>query len=328
MRRFLPLLALLPLALAQDGGPAASRLDETNRKAAEKVVRTVAKQGKLLTTQLKGLRKEDVIVVGGLFDFVQELLTAFRAPHTVIRPDELEHVAMEKPERMIFFLNCHLCDRQFPDSQPPRPAPDAAEAARRLEAALKEAGLDGDGAPGKAIRERFAEMKFFAGSDYSVAGLKRMADAVRKGAWVFSTDWALLALERAFPKTIQWTGRSTYEETVEVKPSLVGKRHPLLAGVFEKKKARWWLETESYLFRVHGKHKTLVESLALGARYGGNRRVVTLLEPGKGRVLHALSHTYLQKGRTDDAVVMQRLLVNFLIAKSLENHERAYKEPD
>ena len=144
-----------------------------------------------------------------------------------------------------------------------------------------------------------------------------------------STDWAILPLERALPGTIYWTGRTTYEETVEVRPSLIGKRHPLTSNVFgDQPKAKWWLETESYLFNVKGKHKTLIESRPLGARYSGNRRIVTLIEPGKGKVLHALSHTYLQKGKTHDAAVMQRLLVNYLIAKSLQNYERALKEQE
>ena len=49
--------------------------------------------------------------------------------------------------------------------------------------------------------------------------------------------------------------------------SPAGKRHPLLEGVFTPgAKPRWWLETESYLFTVKGRHKILVESRALGAQ--------------------------------------------------------------
>ena len=102
-----------------------------------------------------------------------------------------------------------------------------------------------------------------------------------------SSDWAVLALERALPGTVRWTGHTTYEETVEVIPGMTGKRHSLMKGVFGKPaKARWWLETEAYLFAVKGKHKRLVESRQLAARYHGNKNIAVLFEPGKGRVLH------------------------------------------
>src|SRR5262245_52868824 len=98
MRRATALL-LASLALGQEADePAESRLDEANRKAAVEVRRTFAKEGKALKAQLRGLRKEDLIVVGGLFDFVQEVLTAHRIEHTVITPAELEHHPLTEPE--------------------------------------------------------------------------------------------------------------------------------------------------------------------------------------------------------------------------------------
>jgi len=323
MRRAAVLL-LASLALGQEAeGPAESRLDEANRRAAEEVHRTFAREGKLLKTQLKGLRKEDLIVVGGLFDFVQEVLTAHRVEHTVIMPAELEHHPLPDPERKLFILNCHLIDRDFAASAPPAGRKSEAEAAKTLDRVLAEAGLEGGSSPGKAIRDRFAEVKHFAGSDYTEAGLARLGAAVKAGAWAMSTDWAVLVWEKALPGTIRWTGHTTYEETIEVQPALAGRRHPLLEGVFDGPRARWWVETESYLFAVKGRHRVLVDSIQLGARYGGNRKVVVLAEAGKGQVLHALTHAYLVRGKAKDLSVMQRLLLNLLIAKSLENWERA-----
>jgi len=330
MRRLaLLLLAALPAAAQapeSPAGPAENRLDEANREAAERVLRTAEREGAAITNRLRGLRAEDVLVVGGLFDYVQELLVAWRCPHTVIRPDELEH-RLEPPfERRVVLLNCHLLDRTFPHHHAQAGDPDAEEAQRRLERVIEEAGLDGPTAPGKALRERFSEVARFAGSDYSEAGLARLGEAVEAGAWAWSSDWAVLALERALKGRIRWTGRSTVEETVEVAPSLAARRHPLLEGVFDAQAGdrppRWWLETESYLFSVRGKHTVLVESRQLGARYGGNRNVAVLLEPGKGRVLHCLSHGYLQRGSAGDLGAMQRMLLNFLLAKSLENWRR------
>jgi hypothetical protein len=327
VRRLAPLLLLAGLRPGQESGPADTRLDKANQKAAAGVYRTFAKQGLLLSTQLKGLRKEDVIVVGGLFDFVQEVLAAYRLEHTVLTPAELEHHPLPEPERKIVFLNCHLLDRRFPPSQHPTGRASDEEAARRLERVLKRTGLDGAAAPGRAIRERFKEVAHFADSDYSRAGLERLGQAIRAGAWAVSTDWAVLALEKALPGRIRWTGRTTFEEKVEVVPSLAGRRHPLLKGVFpDPAKAKWWIEAEGYLFATgKGRSTVLIESRALGARYRGNRSVVVLLEPGRGRVLHALTHGYLQKGKAEDVGAMQKLLLNFLIAKSLQNYERALK---
>ncbi len=304
-------------------GSEGSRLDATNKKAAARVARTFAQKGRSLRSQFRGLTKEDVIVVGGLFDFVQELLVAWGCPHTVIRPSELEHVAMKRPDRMVFLLNCHLLDRRFPATQPrPGPVTDK-QAADRLERALKTAGLTEQTSPGRAIRERFKEIARFAGERYSQAGLKRMAQAVKQGAWVYSNDWAVLALERAFPGRVRWTKQGTFEETIEVQPALAGRRHPLVKGLFPKgKKIRLWLETESYLFTMKGRHTKLIQSRALGARYQNNRNVVSLFAHGKGRVMHSLVHGYLQKGKTDDAELVQKLLVRYLIQKSIQNFNR------
>lgn len=322
--RHAALLLLAAVALGQEAeGPADSRLDKANKKAAERVYRTYAQQGKLLSTQLKGLRKKDVIVIGGLFDFIQEVLTAFRLEHTVITPAELEFHPLPEPERKIFLLNCHLLDRKFPGSQEKRARATDEAATATLRRVLEEHGLEGNSSPGKAIRERFGEVKHFAGSDYSKAGLKRLGKAIRAGAWAVSTDWAVLALERALPGTVRWTGHTTFEEKIEVRPTLLGKRHPLLKDVFPTPaKAKWWIEIESYLFAVRGKHQLLIESRPLAARYNGNKNIVVLLEPGKGRVLHALSHGYLQRGKPDDVRVMQKLLLSFLIEKSLQNFQR------
>lgn len=323
------LVAAVAAQEAGDDAPAKTRLDDANREAVERVCRTVADEGSGIRNRLRGLREGDVIVVGGLFDFVQEILAAYRVPHTVVAPAELEHQPLDPAERKLVFLNCHLMDRKFPESQAQAPRPSGAEAARNLERVLKEAGLDGQNAPGKKIRERFSEVKFFAGSRYSVAGLKRLGRAVKAGAWVMSTDWTVLAIERALPGTIRWTGHTTFEETIEVKPGLTGRRHSLMKGVFgEPPKAKWWLETEAYLFAVKGRHKLLVESRALASRYHGNKNVVVLLEPGKGRVMHAISHGWLQRGGAEDLSVMQRLLLNFMTEKSIENWRRERAEKD
>jgi hypothetical protein len=220
-------------------------------------------------------------------------------------------------------------DRRFPATQAPGTRPDKTEAARRLEAELEAAGLTEKNSPGQAIRQRFEEVMYFAGSRYSLAGLKKLGKAVRAGAWVMSTDWAVLALEKALPGAIRWTGHTTFEETIAVKPGLSGRRHPLLKGVFpDPPKARWWLETEAYLFACKGRYRLLVESRALASRYHGNKNIVALLEPGKGRVLHALSHGWLQKGDADDIGVMHKLMLNLLTEKSIANYRarRAARE--
>ncbi len=304
----------------EEAGAAPSRLDKRNQEAADRVYKTVAARHGRITNLARGLKKEDVIVVGGLFDFMQEILTAFRIPHTVISCAELDAHTFD-PSRQILFLNCHRIDRKFPASNRRYKRPSPAEAAARLAREIKAAGLDEKGAPGEAIRNRFDDVKYFAETDYSVSALKRLGRFVKDGGWVMSTDWALLAVEKALPKTVKWTGRVTYEERIEVRPSASGKREPLMKDVFPKKKARWWIETEGYLFVVKSRRgKVLVESRGLAARYHGNKNVVALVEVGKGRLLHALSHGFLQAGATDDLTAMQMLVANFLVARSIQVH--------
>ena len=103
MRLMRKLSALLLLAAAlgarageEPDGPAPARLDKANEEAARSVVKPFAREGGHLPPRLKGLGKEDVIVVGGLFDFVQEILVAFRCPHTVIRPADLRDADLRR----------------------------------------------------------------------------------------------------------------------------------------------------------------------------------------------------------------------------------------
>ena len=112
---------------------------------------------------------------------------------------------------------CSARTRTAPEPAHPRAPEDEAQA--RLERVLDEAGLKGDISPGKAIRERFGEVRHFAGSDYTEKGLARLGAAIREGASAMSTDWAVLVWEKALPGTIRWTGRTTFEETVEVRPA-------------------------------------------------------------------------------------------------------------
>jgi hypothetical protein len=296
-------------------------MDDANRKAAEQVYRTVADPTYGITNRLRGLRKEDVIVVGGLFDFMQEMLVAFRCPHTVITPAELDKVSFD-PDRQVVILNCHLMDRSFAKTNIDAERPSEEEAERRLQQTLAEAGLDENNAPGAAIRARFQEVKFFAGSKYSMPALGRLGSFVRRGGWLFSTDWAILAVEAACPGTIRSVTQRTFEEVVEVRPTAMGLRHPLLEGAFSTQppKARWWIETEGILFKVESpKGKVLVESNQLAARYGGNRNVLAAVEFDKGLIVHALCHGYLQKGATQDLSPMHRVLANFLMMRSKHN---------
>ena len=265
---------------------------------------------------MRHFKKDDVIVVGGLFDFVQEILVSFDCPHTVVTCEELDDLQFN-PQRQVLLLNCHLLDKQFPESNRGSKRPGAAEAERRLERTLHDAGLTGQDAPGAAIRKRFGEIKYFAATDYSQGAIRRIGSFIKRGGWAMSTDWALLVVERALPRTIAWTGRKTFEERIEVRPAAGARKRALLNGVFpDKGKPRWWVEQGSYLFKIRGgKVRKLVESRQLGARYGGNRNIAVLVEAGKGRVLHALSHFYLQSAKQEDAASMQMLLLNFLVER-------------
>jgi hypothetical protein len=134
---------------------------------------------------------------------------------------------------------------------------------------------------------------------FSPAGLEAIRLFVARGGTLITTDWALeTTVQRAFPRTIEYTGRATADDVVPV--SWVHPESPFTRGVeVPGQTISWWLEGSSYPIRILDRRVTvLVRSAAMGKKYGEDPLVVTF-DYGEGTVVHLTSHYYLQRSQGD-----------------------------
>jgi len=137
---------------------------------------------------------------------------------------------------------------------------------------------------------------------------------VASGGTLLTTDWAVLhTIQTAFgispcrdancrdhrhvrpgPPPVRYTGRPTRDDVVRISHIA---RHPLTRGVFPPgRSACWWLENQSYPVEIvdRARVETLFSSQEMSSRYGTPTIALTFGH-GRGRVVHVVSHTYLQR---------------------------------
>jgi hypothetical protein len=137
---------------------------------------------------------------------------------------------------------------------------------------------------------------------FTAAGLEALRRFVARGGTLITTDWALdTTVQRAFPGTIQYTGKPTADDVVPV--SWVHPDSVFTRGVeVPDQTISWWLEGSSYPIRILDRRVTvLVRSAEMGRRYGEDPLVVTF-DYGEGTVVHLTSHYYLQRSQGDKSV--------------------------
>jgi len=127
-------------------------------------------------------------------------------------------------------------------------------------------------------------------------GIEKVRGFVRDGGFLFTTDWSLQnVLEKAFPGFVEYNGRPTGDEVVKIE--ILDIEHPLVRGVVEdREEPVWWLEGSSYPIRIldRDKVRVLIKSEELKEKYGESPVAVTF-RVGGGRVIHMISHYYLQR---------------------------------
>jgi hypothetical protein len=130
-------------------------------------------------------------------------------------------------------------------------------------------------------------------------GLRALNQFVRKGGFLFTTDWSLQnVLEKAFPGFVQYNQNPTRDEVVRVE--LLEKDDPFLKSIIgPKDDPQWWLEGSSYPIEILKKNEVdvLVKSKELKNRYGQAPVFITF-DYGEGRIYHMISHFYLQRAET------------------------------
>ncbi|MEJ2293574.1 MAG: hypothetical protein P8Y23_02265, partial [Candidatus Lokiarchaeota archaeon] len=128
-------------------------------------------------------------------------------------------------------------------------------------------------------------------------GLSKIKNFVKKGGFLFTTDWALLnVLEKIFPKLVRYNKKPTADDCVRVE--VVDKSNKFLEGLFQgEADPIWWLESSSYPIEIldSDKVKILVTSREMKEKYGEAPIVITFDYGDSGTVLHMTSHYYLQK---------------------------------
>lgn len=137
-------------------------------------------------------------------------------------------------------------------------------------------------------------------------GIAKLRSFVERGGYLVTTDWAITAVQKAFPRTIAHGGTDTSNDVVAV--HIHDGDEPLLKHVkVSANRPRWWLETSSYPIKVLDPQrvKVLMSSKEMKQRYG-EAAIAVSFTAGDGKVLHMTSHFFLQQSKLVAAADKQR----------------------
>ncbi len=131
--------------------------------------------------------------------------------------------------------------------------------------------------------------------------IRKLVTFVREGGLLITTDWALQnVLEKGFPDKVKYNQKPTGDEVVRI--TVKDPDNPIVKGFLEADgEPLWWLEGSSYPIEILDKKnvKVLVYSNELKTKYGESP-VIIEFEHGEGKVIHMISHFYLQRTETRD----------------------------
>ena len=282
-----------------------------------------------ILTALREGSQRDIVVVNGSYDHIQDVLDRLEIPYSMIDPEDLPRYNLSKCKALL--LNCHnnYAAGLFR-------AADTKALVKEIED-LEEKEI--------ALRKRVQEAKdkrkvFELGLELLkttsqlsglrqqlsvISGAGEMVDNIRNfvlsGGYVFTSDWGLTILERAFPGTVK-NGGNIGPRTVTLRPH-VGSKSPLLEEVFYagpktgtvvSRKHSWEVDSASYMIKIE--KPSVVEVLVETGDVSRNPAVAVAVTPekGSGKALHILSHFQRQATRQGD-YALQNLLLNFLIER-------------
>ena len=127
--------------------------------------------------------------------------------------------------------------------------------------------------------------------------VERLQWFVNAGGYMMTTDWALArALRLCCPGYADhFSGSNTGNDVVVVEDASPGHRYN--AGVFENVPAmKWWLEIQAFPIKIlyPERCEILVDSAEMRRKYGSSPMAFGF-RWGLGRVVHSVSHFYLQE---------------------------------
>jgi hypothetical protein len=273
--------------------------------------------------------QRDIVVVTGAYDTIQEVLDRLEIPYSIMEPEQLPRADLTHCKALL--INCHntYAGGLF------RAADSATlqkeiESLEEKETALRkrvqgtkdkkkvfELGLE--------LLKTTSELSSLRQQLAAFTGATGMVENVRKfvesGGYVFTSDWGLTILERAFPGTVK-NGGNIGPRKVTLRPR-AGSKSPLLDEVFYtgqksgtvvSKKMVWEVDSGSYMIKVE--KPSVVEVIVETGDVFRNSGVAVVVSPEKatGKVLHILSHFQRQATQQGD-YALQNLLLNFLVER-------------
>jgi hypothetical protein len=230
-------------------------------KVAARVVKTILSPEQLAL--INQLQAKDLIIVPGLYDFVEKILASGNVPYSLHKEDNKSQTKLNPAQ--ILLINC----------------------------------------PGSQISAlHYKKQK----------GLKAVVEFVKDGGFLVSTDWALDHIIPGFEGFIAHGGNDTSHDVVEI--DLVAHASPYMQGLGSGSlKPLWWLESASYPIKILKKNKVdvLLASQEMRQKYG-EEAIAVKFAYGEGRVIHVVSHFYLQYIKTKYEAQASKTGIDFLKA--------------
>lgn len=280
-------------------------------------------------TKLREGSQRDIVVVTGQYDHIQNVLDRLEIPYMVIDPEELARYDLKNCKALL--INCHntyaeglfrLAKSNTLEKDITALAEREAALKRRLSETREKRKVFELGLELLKVTSTLSEMRENLAA---VTGATLLTENIRRfvegGGYVFSSDWGISILERAFPGTIK-NGGIIGPRTVSLRPKS-GVKSPLLDEVFHtgpknatvvSKKLIWEVDSGSYAVKIE--KSSAVEVLAEAPELQRNTAIAVAFGPekGSGRVLHVLSHFDRQATKQGD-YALQNMLLNFLMAR-------------
>jgi len=280
-------------------------------------------------SRLREGSRSDIVVVNGAYDHIQDVLDRLEIPYVSIEPEDLPRYNLGACK--ILLLNCHnnyaggffrVMDTKSIVKEIEDLEEREAALRRRIQETKEkrkvfELGLD--------LLKTTSQLSGLRQQLAVVSGATEMIENLRKfvqsGGYVFTSDWGLSILERAFPGTVK-NGGNIGPRTVSLRPH-AGSRNPLLDEVFYSgpstgtvvsKKLMWEVDSASYMIKIE--KPSVVDVLVETGDVVRNPAVAVTVTPehASGKVLHILSHFQRQATKQGD-YALQNLLLNFLLER-------------
>lgn len=268
----------------------------------------------------------EIVVVSGAYDKVEKVLSRLGIPHTRVSHTQIAGYDLSKC--VVLLVNCHTSQSRKSSgggkvSSMKREVQKLDRQVRTLEKSLASANKRKD--LGKTrelerqIRNVRTQKRYYERILERLEGAKtlvgKLRDFVKEGGYLFTSDWGITLLEKAFPGYVR-IGGTFGPKTVGIRPRKGKENDPLLEDVFLLKSTlglRWEIDSGTYLIRTGSSRvTTLVESGSL-PRY---RAVAVVFSPTRdaGRVLHVVSHFSKQADGYGE-FALQNLVLNFILER-------------